>query len=202
MKTLLQLFFILACGLILARETVTGKVVGVSDGDTIKILTADRQEIKIRLYGIDTPEKAQDYGQKAKQFTSDAVFGKTVRVEIIDRDRYGRSVALVFPDNGPTLNERLVTAGFAWRYDRYCREEPLCRTLETEQATARAAKKGLWADPTPTPPWDWRKEKKKKAQSQQPEPDLIDEINQRHDDVQKKLLREAIEDKQAERSSI
>lgn len=153
-----------------AGETLTGRIVGVTDGDTVKVLTTDKKEVKIRLYGVDAPEKAQPFGQKAKQFASDLVFGKDVRVEVIDTDRYGRSVAFVRTGPPPselgrtgegiTLNERLVESGFAWHYPQYCKRQPLCGQLAALEKEARTKKLGLWADPDPTPPWQWRKDKK------------------------------------------
>lgn len=145
-----------------AAETLTGTIVGVTDGDTVKLLTADKREVKIRLYGVDAPEKAQAFGQKAKQFSSELVFGKEAQVEVIDIDRYGRSVGVVRVGEGSaTLNERLVESGFAWRYPQYCKREPLCANLAALEKDARAKSRGLWTDTGPTPPWDWRKKKAK-----------------------------------------
>jgi len=108
--------------------------------------------VKIRLNGIDCPEKGQDFGTKAKSFTSDACFGKPVTVKVFDTDRYGRLVGdIVLPD-GRILNQELVRAGLAWHYKAYSKDETLAR-LENE---ARAAMRGLWSIPNPTPPWDFR----------------------------------------------
>lgn len=131
----------------------SGRCVGVTDGDTIKVLH-DSKEEKIRLYGIDCPEKGQAFGNKAKWFTSDLVFGKTVEVKSVDIDRYGRTVAWVYVNN-TCVNEELLRAGFAWHYKRYSKEQRLA-ALEEE---ARTAKRGLWADKNPMPPWEWRKSK-------------------------------------------
>ena len=98
----------------------TGKVVGISDGDTIKVLQNSKQ-VKIRLHGIDTPEKAQPFGKKAKQFTAKMVAGKIVDVKKTDTDRYGRTVAVITV-NGKNLNESLVKSGFAWVYRKYCKQ--------------------------------------------------------------------------------
>jgi len=89
-----------------------GKCVGIADSDTITVLSENKTQHKIRLYGIDCPEKAQDFGQKTKQFTADMVFSKVVEVEAIDKDHYGRTVGLVRVD-GKSLNEELVKAGYA-----------------------------------------------------------------------------------------
>lgn len=130
-----------------------GKVVGVSDGDTITVLHEGKGE-KIRLYGVDCPESHQDFGQKAKQFTSDQVFGKVVEVKPVDTDRYGRTVGLVTVD-GKSLNEDLVKSGLAWVYTQYCRES-FCSRWSHNQEEARTAKMGLWSIPNPTPPWEFR----------------------------------------------
>jgi micrococcal nuclease len=127
-------------------------VVGISDGDTIKVMHNGKAE-KIRLHGIDCPEKAQPFGTKAKQFTSEMVFGKTVTVHVTDTDRYGRTVADVIVPDGRVLNRELVAAGLAWWYWQYSKDASLGK-LETE---ARAARRGLWADPNPVPPWCYRK---------------------------------------------
>jgi endonuclease YncB( thermonuclease family) len=95
-------------------------VVSVTDGDTITVLR-DKKQLRIRLYGIDTPEKGQAFGNKAKQFTSKMVFGKVVEVEVMDTDRYGRTVALVGV-NKQILKEELLKAGYAWVYYQYCHE--------------------------------------------------------------------------------
>ena len=100
--------------------TWSGKVVGVADGDTITVLGA-RKQVRIRLYGIDTPEKGQAFGKKAKRFTSKMVFGKVVELEVMDTDRYERTVALVAVNNR-ILNEALLKAGYAWVYYQYCHE--------------------------------------------------------------------------------
>jgi len=132
-----------------------GKCVGIADGDTITVLTEDKTQHKIRLYGIDCPEKGQDFGHKAKQFTSDKVFGKTVEVEAIDKDRYGRTVGMV-SIRGQSLNEELLRTGYAWVYTRYCKK-PFCAQWGLLQQQARANKKGLWAHPNSVAPWDFRR---------------------------------------------
>lgn len=132
----------------------TGKVVAVTDGDTIKVLQDGNQK-KVRLYGVDTPEKKQAFGQKAKDFTASLVAGKMVAVEPVDQDRYGRTVGLVTVD-GLSLNEELVKKGFAWVYRQYCKRGECSEWLVFE-SQAKAAKIGLWADFAPVPPWEWRK---------------------------------------------
>jgi micrococcal nuclease len=140
-----------------AQQVLTGKVVGVSDGDTITILVNGRSQVKIRLYGVDCPEKAQAFGAKAKQFTSDQVFGKQVRVISHGADRYGRTIGEVLLENGASLNKELVRNGFAWWYRQYAPKNTELQSLEQQARTARL---GLWADPQPLPPWEFRKIKR------------------------------------------
>ncbi|MFH1067564.1 MAG: thermonuclease family protein [bacterium] len=139
-----------------AATTFTGRVVGVSDGDTMEVMKG-RRAVKIRLYGIDCPEKSQPFGQRAKQFTSSFAFGKTARVESKEKDQYNRFVAEVFVDN-KSLNAALVENGLAWAYRHYTTKfVPL-------EEQARQAKRGLWADPNPTPPWEFRRNPPKNFQ--------------------------------------
>jgi micrococcal nuclease len=134
----------------------TGKVVGISDGDTITVLTPDKTPVKIRLYGIDCPEGGQAFGTRAKQITSDVCFGKTVEVGNVDMDRYGRTVGLVTLNDGEVLNEELVGAGFAWLYGTYCKRE-ICSDWKILEEQARDDGLGLWKDKNPMPPWEWRR---------------------------------------------
>ena len=136
----------------------TGKLVGVTDGDTIKVLNKGK-EVKVRLYGIDCPEKGQAFSRKAKQFTSDMVFGKEVEVKWIDTDRYGRTIAIVAIDK-QLLNEELVKAGYAWVYPRYC-DEMICNVWHDMQIKAKMEKRGLWADAKPVAPWEYKRKKRK-----------------------------------------
>lgn len=135
--------------------TVPGdRVVGVKDGDTFELLR-NGQTITVRLLGIDTPEKNQAYGQRAKQFASDLAFGKNVRLIEHNKDRYGRTVGTIILPDGRNLNEELVREGFAWHYTAYSKD----KTLANLEADARRFKRGLWQDPNPIAPWDFRKQK-------------------------------------------
>jgi micrococcal nuclease len=104
---------------------------------------------RIRLWGIDCPESKQPFGTRAKQYTGDLAFGQTVMVRVRDIDRYKRTVAEIILPDGRNLNQELVRAGLAWWYQQYARRELILRDLEEE---ARAARRGLWADPQPPPP--------------------------------------------------
>lgn len=144
-----------------------GRVVAVSDGDTINVLDADLHVHKIRLAGIDAPEKAQPFGQRSKEHMAGLVHGHTVKVEWTKKDRYDRIVGQVWvqpPDCkscGLTLDasRSQLEAGLAWWYRKYAHEQaPKDRTdYEAEESRARERKLGLWSDPNPLPPWDWRK---------------------------------------------
>lgn len=138
----------------------TGTVVSVADGDTITVLHRKRQK-KIRLYGIDCPEKGQAFGTRAKQATSRAVFGKKVAVQPFDRDRYGRIVAVVSTPEGTPLNDQLVENGLAWVYPQYCKELEICFRLRNLEHAAITMRRGIWVEDTPVPPWLWRHKKGK-----------------------------------------
>lgn len=133
----------------------SSRVVRVADGDTITILHSDNTQEKIRLYGIDCPERSQAYGKKARKYTSSLVFGKQVTIRSMDRDRYGRNVAWVYVGE-TNLNAELVRAGYAWHYRKHSNNQ-LLQKLEDE---ARIARAGLWQDENPVPPWKYRKGKR------------------------------------------
>jgi endonuclease YncB( thermonuclease family) len=138
------------------------KVIGISDGDTLTVLKADRTQVKVRLHGVDAPETGQDFATRSKQATSELAFGKTVTVRPVSTDRYGRTVAEVVLPDGRSLNRELVRNGYAWWFREYA---PNDRELERLEAEAREAKRGLWSQPNPIPPWDWREGKGQPATS-------------------------------------
>ena len=131
----------------------TGNVVGIADGDTITVIHNGRGE-KIRLHGIDTPEKGQAFGNKAKAVTGSMLRGRVVEITLVTTDRYGRTVAQVHVD-GQSLNESLVRSGYAWVYRKYCKEAFCADWLALEES-ARNHKKGMWCDPHIIPPWEYR----------------------------------------------
>src|SRR5262249_14095947 len=139
------------------QQTITGKVVGVSDGETITVLDADNRQHRVRLMGIDAPEINQDFGRRAKQSLSDLVFGKTVTVTSRKKDKYGRTLGEVTLD-GKDINLEQVQRGMAWAYHYSANEvrpeEPTADELAEEQA--RKERRGLWADASPVPPWEFR----------------------------------------------
>lgn len=137
-----------------SAQEVTGKVVGIHDGDTLTLLTVDRKQIKVRLAEIDTPEKAQPYGQKSRQALAAMVFGKQVTLDTQATDRYGRTVAKVTMGT-QDVNRELVRQGAAWVYRQYSKDTSLL-LVEND---AKAARRGLWSLPEAdiVPPWEWRK---------------------------------------------
>jgi len=129
-----------------------GVVVAVHDGDTISVRHGT-VTTRVRLVGIDCPEVRQPFSARAKRFTSDLVFGKTVHVEAHGVDRYDRLLARVLV-GATDVNEALVRAGLAWQYALGAPDA----ALAAAERTARAARAGLWSDPEPVPPWRWRRE--------------------------------------------
>lgn len=152
--------FALGIGLCQAA-TLTGRVVGIADGDTITVLDATNTQHKIRLAGIDAPEKKQPYGQASKQHLSDQVFNKDVSLDCGKTDRYKRSICVV-RIFGKDANLEQVKAGMAWWYRKYQNEQTAQQRADYEaaEAVAKSARIGLWRDAEPVAPWDWRHKKR------------------------------------------
>lgn len=127
----------------------SAKVVKISDGDTITVLSG-KEQTKVRLYGIDAPEKKQDYGQKSRQFLASLIAGQIVEVEPKGKDRYKRTLGIIHY-KGQDINAQMVLNGYAWAYVKYS------RIYVDQEKTARENKLGLWQSSNPTPPWEWRK---------------------------------------------
>ena len=140
---------------------LSGRVVGITDGDTITVLAAGNIQEKIRLAGIDAPEKAQPYGQASKQALSDQAYDRQVIVDWTKRDRYGRIVGKVMI-GGSDANLGQVRRGLAWHYKQYAAEQaPADReAYAAAEVEARRSGIGLWADRDPIQPWEWRKAKR------------------------------------------
>lgn len=141
----------------------TGKVVRIADGDTVTVLDLSKVRHKVRLTGIDAPEKKQPFGNRSKQSLSDMVFSKTVIVKTDKRDRYGRELGKVLI-NGIDVNREQIRRGMAWHYKAYQRDQ----STDDRQAYAEAENKakeqrrGLWIDSDPLPPWEWRKVRRRR----------------------------------------
>ena len=137
---------------------IAGRVVGITDGDTVTVIEQDHGKINrftVRLYGIDAPEKRQEFGEKAREYLSKLIFTKPVRVHFREIDRYGRIVGRVY-DGGKEINVQMISAGMAWHYRQYSAD----KEYSDAETKARELKAGLWSSPVPVPPWQWRKIKK------------------------------------------
>jgi endonuclease YncB( thermonuclease family) len=133
------------------EESFKDRVIGVTDGDTIVVLTEKNQQVKIRLEGIDCPESGQEFGSRAKEVTVDLCFQKDVTIEKTGEDLYGRTLGYVYVGD-LCVNKELLRLGMAWHFKKYNKDPELAR-IETE---AREKGIGLWAMDAPMTPWDWR----------------------------------------------
>jgi endonuclease YncB( thermonuclease family) len=136
----------------------SGRVVGVKDGDTLEVLR-EGKAVDVRLWGIDSPERGQAYGDAAKKFASEKCFGRTVKVGERGKDRYGRVLGDVFLPDGASLNREMVRSGLAWWFVRYAPDDLELQALEVE---ARCARRGLWQERNPLPPWRHREAEREK----------------------------------------
>jgi endonuclease YncB( thermonuclease family) len=143
-----------------------GRVVGIQDGDTVTVLDASKQQHRIRIAGIDAPEKAQVFGATAKENLARLAFGKQADVRCSKRDRYGREVCNVYV-GARNVGLEQVRSGHAWWYREYAREQaPEDRKVyETAESEARGARRGLWHDASPTAPWNWRRQARSASQA-------------------------------------
>ena len=141
--------------LTLAGPPFSGKCVHVADGDTVTVLK-NGIPVKIRLFGVDCPEKSQEFGKEAKNFSTVLVKGKTVNVRPRKYDNYGRTIASIFID-GKNLSYQLINAGYGWHYKRYSRSVRMAKA----EINARNARRGLWQQENPQKPWNYRHGKKR-----------------------------------------
>ena len=158
MKLLLSFLLIFSVCTASASKIIQGKVVSDADGDTITVLDAEKNQHKIRLQGIDAPEKAQAFGAKSKQALYEMVHGKTVQVSFEKSDKYGRILGKVLLD-GQDICHQQIKAGLAWHYKKYQNQQPLVDrdAYSASETAAKNEKLGLWSDPRPVAPWDFRK---------------------------------------------
>lgn len=142
-----------------AQQHIEGRVVGVSDGDTITILDAGNRQHRIRLKGIDAPERGQAFGTASRRALAVPVSGRLVRVRIDSTDRFGRLLGVVFL-GGRDVNLEMVRSGMAWHDKRFQRDQSLQerRTYAAAEDEARASRRGLWRDAQPVPPWEFRRQ--------------------------------------------
>jgi len=135
------------------QTTLTAKVVGIKDGDTVVVLDSLNYQTTLRLAEVDCPEKDQPFGTKAKQFTSDQIYRKQIKYIVTDIDRYGRSIAKIYYDDNKYLSAEIIKNGFGWHYKKYSTS----KDLATFEINARKNKIGLWIDENPIQPAQWRK---------------------------------------------
>ncbi len=156
-RIILGAFLLLAAPIAFANS-LTGKVGRVVGGDTLYVLDANHQQHKIRLAGIDAPERKQAYGLASRKHLLSIVAGKQVTVEYQKRDRYGRIVGKVLLDGIDVCLEQ-VKAGFAWHYKKYQHEQSLedQRLYADAEIRAREERLGLWRENNPIPPWEFRR---------------------------------------------
>lgn len=137
-----------------SQTTITAKVVGIKDGDTVVVLDSLNNQTTLRLAEVDCPEKSQPFGTKAKQFTSDQIYLKTIKYVVTDTDRYGRSIAMIYYDtDNKYLSAEIIKAGMGWHYKRYSTS----KELATFEDNAKKNKIGLWIDNNPINPSEWRR---------------------------------------------
>lgn len=142
-------------------STMQGRVVRILDGDTVELLVGGLRTERIRLAGIDAPEKGQPFGTQARKRLASLCFQRDVKIRASKRDRYGRLLGRILAD-GEDLNRRMIQEGFAWHYLQYAHEQPVDERTGDSRAEqeARTARRGLWVDAAPVPPWDWRKRRR------------------------------------------
>lgn len=155
--TNLLLALALCTSVVSRADEIQGKVVAISDGDTVTVLDAENHQHKIRLTGIDAPEKAQAFGQASKRSLSDMVYERQVSVEWSKRDRYGRFIGKISANQIDVCLEQ-VRRGMAWHYKQYQRDQsPADRqAYAAAEDIARTNHVGLWRDAHPIPPWEFR----------------------------------------------
>jgi endonuclease YncB( thermonuclease family) len=145
---------ILVTSFVYSQTTLTGKVVAIKDGDTVVVLDTLNNQTTLRLAEVDCPEKSQPFGTKAKQFTSDQIYLKTIKYFVTEIDRYGRSIAMVYYDtNNKYLSADIIIAGMGWHYKKYSKS----KELALFEDNAKKYKIGLWLDKNPVEPSVWRK---------------------------------------------
>ena len=148
--------------LLLSAQILKGKAVKIADGDTFTLLVNGHDQVKIRIDGIDAPEKGQAFGNRAKEYLSSMIWEKELTVSVTKKDRYGRSISKVSTPSITDVGLEMIKAGFAWQYRDYNNE----KAYEDAESLARQNKKGLWLDNNPKRPQDFRKEKRNQSKSQ------------------------------------
>lgn len=141
---------------------LTGKVIKIVDGDTYDILLGKNVTQRIRMAGIDAPEKGMPFYRRSKEFLSELCIGETVRIKRTDIDRNGRWIAQTYNQNGTELGLLMIQSGYAWHFKKYSSDIHLAQA----ERKAQQEKLGLWIEPQPTPPWEWRMIRRNKKTNQ------------------------------------
>jgi len=150
--TIILLFLLLAKTSCYNSDFVSGQVIKVIDGDTYDLLLKNKTTIRVRMDGIDAPEKGMPYSKKATQFLGELCKEQTVKINKANIDQYGRTVSFSYLEDGRELSREMLKAGYAWHFKKY-NSDPELAALEEE---ARQAKRGLWKDENPMAPWEVR----------------------------------------------
>ena len=159
---MIRIILLLICPILVFSQTFMAKVIRVVDGDSVNVLRLpDKEELKLRLYGIDAPEWKQAYGKESKVALKELLGPNTeISVKVLDKDRYGRLICELFLDNKDiSVNEWMVSEGNAWHYLKYAPDD---LNLQQAEDNARNNKLGLWSTIDQTPPWEYRKNQKAK----------------------------------------
>lgn len=152
---LIFLLFFICSKLTFGQNILQGKVIRVADGDTFTLIH-NKVSHKIRLHGIDCPEKGQEFSQVAKEFTKERTLQKNVKVEVLKKDQYGRNVGIVWLEDGSNLNLQLLNEGLAWHYTKFDKSDAF-RNAENQ---AKHYKKKIWSVQNPLAPWTYRQQRK------------------------------------------
>lgn len=139
------------------KEGVAYKVIKIIDGDTYDILLPDTTQARIRMLGIDAPEKGQDFSKRSTQYLKSLIAGQFVTLTDISMEEYGRYLAFTHLADGREAGEEMLKAGYAWHFKKYNQD----KKLAAMEDTAKANQVGLWADNYPLEPWIWRHMRKK-----------------------------------------
>ena len=154
-KHLTLLFLLFSVTTLFSQTTLTAKVIGIKDGDTVVVLDSLNHQTTLRLAEVDCPEKSQPFGTKAKQFTSNQIYLKTIKYVVTDTDIYGRSIAMIYyHEDNKYLSAEIIKAGMGWHYKRYSTS----KELALFEDNAKKNKRGLWIDNNPIEPFEWRKQ--------------------------------------------
>ncbi len=140
-----------------STTSISGQVISIIDGDTYDLLTKEHKTIRVRMEGIDAPEKGMPYSKVSKDYLGNLCFGKNIRFEKSKNDNNGRAIGFSYLEDGTELSHEMVKAGMAWHFKKYNSDEGLA---DLEQL-ARASKLGLWTEENPIPPWEIRKMNRK-----------------------------------------